>query len=99
MMDGDRSIVDLNAGESACVSFSAMKCSWQRRGILRAAAAADAESMSSLPCSAATTAANISPYGEFYLACSFPCLAERAAAAVHRYLARLRALKEVRSIR
>jgi radical SAM protein with 4Fe4S-binding SPASM domain len=73
MMDGDRSILNLNAGEAAL------------RGLFRDESfvgnadefcalppAPDENSMESLPCSAGHTACYVSPYGEFYPCVQFP---------------------------
>jgi radical SAM protein with 4Fe4S-binding SPASM domain len=72
-MDGDRSILELNAGESALrrlfrdetlVGNADEFCAPPR--------APDEESLESLPCSAGHTAAYVSPYGEFYPCVQFP---------------------------
>jgi AdoMet-dependent heme synthase len=73
MMDGARSILDLNAGEAALRSLfhdesyvgdAAEFCAPPR--------AFGEESMDSLPCSAGHTGCYISPYGEFYPCVQFP---------------------------
>jgi len=73
MMDGDRSTLDLNAGESALRSL------FRDEGLVGNTAefcapppAKTEESMDSLPCSAGHTACYISPYGEFYPCVQFP---------------------------
>ena len=73
MMDGDRSILDLNAGESALRNCSATNPRWQRR---RSSAHRRPRRMKTawtcLPCSAGHTACYVSPYGEFYPCVQFP---------------------------
>jgi AdoMet-dependent heme synthase len=72
-MDGDRSILDLNAGESALRNL------FRDKGLVgnpdefcAPPTALDEESMESLPCSAGHTACYVSPYGEFYPCVQFP---------------------------
>lgn len=80
-MDGDRSILDLNAGETALrrlfrdellVGNAEEFCTPPpvRQG--QNGQAHSVESMDSLPCSAGHTACYISPYGEFYPCVQFP---------------------------
>ncbi|MFZ1011196.1 MAG: radical SAM protein [Candidatus Sulfotelmatobacter sp.] len=80
-MDGDRSILDLNAGETALrrlfrdellVGNAEEFCTPPpvRQG--QNGQAHSAESMDSLPCSAGHTACYVSPYGEFYPCVQFP---------------------------
>jgi radical SAM protein with 4Fe4S-binding SPASM domain len=73
MMDGDRSVLALNAGEStlqrlfrdeALVGNADVFCS--------PPVAPDENSMDALPCSAGHTACYVSPYGEFYPCVQFP---------------------------
>jgi radical SAM protein with 4Fe4S-binding SPASM domain len=73
MMDGDRSVLALNAGEStlqrlfrdeALVGNADVFCS--------PPVAADESTMDALPCSAGHTACYVSPYGEFYPCVQFP---------------------------
>jgi AdoMet-dependent heme synthase len=73
MMDGDRSILELNAGESA------LRGLFRDEGLVGSAdqfcappPAPDEDSMQSLPCSAGHTAGYVSPYGEFYPCVQFP---------------------------
>ncbi len=72
-MDGDRSILDLNAGEAmlrrlfrdeALVGNTEQFCA--------PPLAPTEDSMDSLPCSAGHTAGYVSPYGEFYPCVQFP---------------------------
>jgi radical SAM protein with 4Fe4S-binding SPASM domain len=72
-MDGDRSILDLSAGESALRNL------FRDKGLVgdpdefcAPPTALDEESMESLPCSAGHTACYVSPYGEFYPCVQFP---------------------------
>ena len=72
-MDGDRSILDLGAGESALRNL------FRDKGLVgnpdefcAPPTALDEESMESLPCSAGHTACYVSPYGEFYPCVQFP---------------------------
>jgi radical SAM protein with 4Fe4S-binding SPASM domain len=72
-MDGDRSILELNAGESA------LRGLFRDEGLVGSAdqfcappPAPDEDSMQSLPCSAGHTACYVSPYGEFYPCVQFP---------------------------
>jgi radical SAM protein with 4Fe4S-binding SPASM domain len=80
-MDGDRSILDLNAGETALrqlfrdellIGNAEEFCAPPpvRQG--QDGQMHSAESMDSLPCSAGHTACYISPYGEFYPCVQFP---------------------------
>jgi len=73
MMDGDRSVLDLNAGESA------LRRLFRDEAFVGSAdefcappPAPDEDSMESLPCSAGHTACYVSPYGEFYPCVQFP---------------------------
>jgi radical SAM protein with 4Fe4S-binding SPASM domain len=73
MMDGDRSTVNLNAGESALRElFRDEMFVGNAEEFCAPPPPPDAESMSSLPCSAGHTACYISPYGEFYPCVQFP---------------------------
>jgi radical SAM protein with 4Fe4S-binding SPASM domain len=73
MMDGDRSILELNAGESALRQlFRDEAFVGNAEQYCAPPPAADADSMRSLPCSAGHTACYISPYGEFYPCVQFP---------------------------
>jgi radical SAM protein with 4Fe4S-binding SPASM domain len=73
MMDGDRSILDLNAGESALRElFRDEMFVGNAEEFCAPPPPPDAESLSSLPCSAGHTACYISPYGEFYPCVQFP---------------------------
>jgi AdoMet-dependent heme synthase len=73
MMDGDRSILDLNAGESALRElFRDEMFVGNAEEFCAPPPSLDAESLSSLPCSAGHTACYISPYGEFYPCVQFP---------------------------
>jgi AdoMet-dependent heme synthase len=72
-MDGDRSILELGAGESALRNL------FRDKGLVgnpdefcAPPAALDEESLESLPCSAGHTACYVSPYGEFYPCVQFP---------------------------
>jgi len=80
-MDGDRSILDLNAGETALrqlfrdellVGNADEFCAPPSVRQEQDGKAHSAESMDSLPCSAGHTACYISPYGEFYPCVQFP---------------------------
>ncbi len=75
MMDGDRGIMNLNAGESALrelfrdesfVGNAEEFCAPPK------SSSPDAEALESLPCSAGHTACYVSPYGEFYPCVQFP---------------------------
>ena len=73
MMDGDRSILDLNAGESALHSLFRDETFVGNAGEFCAPPPPpDADSLASLPCSAGHTACYVSPYGEFYPCVQFP---------------------------
>ena len=73
MMDGDRSILDLNAGESALRRlFRDETFVGNADEFCAAPPALDEDSMESLPCSAGHTACYVSPYGEFYPCVQFP---------------------------
>jgi AdoMet-dependent heme synthase len=73
MMDGGRSILDLNAGESALHElFRDEMFVGDAEEFCALPPALDAESLSSLPCSAGHTACYVSPYGEFYPCVQFP---------------------------
>jgi radical SAM protein with 4Fe4S-binding SPASM domain len=73
MMDGDRAILDLNAGESALRNlFRDESLVGNTDEFCAVSAAPDEDSMESLPCSAGHTAAYVSPYGEFYPCVQFP---------------------------
>ena len=72
-MDGDRSILDLNAGESALRRlFRDEALVGNADEFCAPPPAPDADSMDSLPCSAGHTACYVSPYGEFYPCVQFP---------------------------
>jgi radical SAM protein with 4Fe4S-binding SPASM domain len=73
MMDGDRSVLELGAGESA------LRRLFRDEGLVGNAdefcappPTPDENSMESLPCSAGHTACYVSPYGEFYPCVQFP---------------------------
>jgi radical SAM protein with 4Fe4S-binding SPASM domain len=73
MMDGDRSILDLNAGESALRQlFRDETFVGNADEFCAPPPTPDEDSMESLPCSAGHTACYISPYGEFYPCVQFP---------------------------
>jgi hypothetical protein len=73
MMDGDRGILDLNAGESAlCRLFSDEAFVGNADGFCAPPPPPEAGSMDSLPCRAGHTACYVSPYGEFYPCVQFP---------------------------
>jgi AdoMet-dependent heme synthase len=73
MMDGDRSTLDLNAGESALRElFRDEFFVGNAEEFCALPPAPDAESLSALPCSAGHTACYVSPYGEFYPCVQFP---------------------------
>ena len=94
-MDGDRSILELGAGESALRNL------FRDKGLVgnpdefcAPPTALDEESLENLPCSAGHTACYVSPYGEFYPCVQFPSVLRQCAAATfHRHLARLRAVE------
>jgi radical SAM protein with 4Fe4S-binding SPASM domain len=72
-IDGDRSILDLNAGESALRRlFRDETLVGNADEFCAPPPAPDADSMDSLPCSAGHTACYVSPYGEFYPCVQFP---------------------------
>jgi len=73
MMDGNREVLDLNAGESA------LRRLFRDEAIVGNAdefcappPALEASRLESLPCSAGHTACYVSPYGEFYPCVQFP---------------------------
>jgi len=73
MMDGDRSVLDLNAGESALRElFRDEYFVGDAEEFCAPPPAPDANSLQSLPCSAGHTACYVSPYGEFYPCVQFP---------------------------
>jgi AdoMet-dependent heme synthase len=73
MMDGDRSILDLNAGESALRSlFRDETVVGNADQFCAPPRAPDEDSMGALPCSAGHSACYVSPYGEFYPCVQFP---------------------------
>jgi radical SAM protein with 4Fe4S-binding SPASM domain len=73
MMDGDRSTVELNAGESALRALFRDEAFVGKAEEFCALPPAPGESdMQSLPCSAGHTACYVSPYGEFYPCVQFP---------------------------
>jgi radical SAM protein with 4Fe4S-binding SPASM domain len=73
MMDGDRSTVDLNAGESALRALFRDETLVGNADEFCAIPPPPSEdSMESLPCSAGHTACYVSPYGEFYPCVQFP---------------------------
>lgn len=73
MMDGDRGILELNAGESALRSlFRDEAFVGNADEFCAPPSPPDANSMESLPCSAGHTACYVSPYGEFYPCVQFP---------------------------
>ena len=73
MMDGDRGILNLNAGESALRElFRDEMFVGNADDFCAPPPPPDADSLSSLPCSAGHTACYISPYGEFYPCVQFP---------------------------
>jgi radical SAM protein with 4Fe4S-binding SPASM domain len=73
MMDGDRSTVELNAGESALRALFRDEAFVGNAEEFCALPPAPGESdMQSLPCSAGHTACYVSPYGEFYPCVQFP---------------------------
>jgi AdoMet-dependent heme synthase len=73
MMDGGRSTLDLNAGESALRTlFRDETFVGDVDEFCALPPAPDESSMESLPCSAGHTACYVSPYGEFYPCVQFP---------------------------
>jgi len=73
MMDGDRSILDLNAGEAALRQlFRDEAYVGNVEEFCAPQPAPDESSMDALPCSAGHTACYVSPYGEFYPCVQFP---------------------------
>ena len=73
MMDGDRGILNLNAGESALRElFRDEMFVGNADDFCAPPPQPDADSLSSLPCSAGHTSCYISPYGEFYPCVQFP---------------------------
>jgi radical SAM protein with 4Fe4S-binding SPASM domain len=72
-MDGDRSILDLNAGESALQQlFRDEAFVGNADEFCAPPPAPDEDSMRAIPCSAGHTACYVSPYGEFYPCVQFP---------------------------
>jgi radical SAM protein with 4Fe4S-binding SPASM domain len=73
MMDGDRSVLELNAGESALRSlFRDEAFVGNADEFCAPPPASHEDSMDSLPCGAGHTACYVSPYGEFYPCVQFP---------------------------
>jgi radical SAM protein with 4Fe4S-binding SPASM domain len=73
MMDGDRSTLDLNAGESVLRAlFRDEALVGDADAFCAPPLAPTEDSMDSLPCSAGHTACYVSPYGEFYPCVQFP---------------------------
>ena len=73
MMDGDRSVLALKAGESSLRDlFRDELFVGDADQFCAPPAPPDAESLAALPCSAGHTACYISPYGEFYPCVQFP---------------------------
>jgi radical SAM protein with 4Fe4S-binding SPASM domain len=73
MMDGDRSILKLNAGDAALHSlFRDESYVGNVEEFCAPPTTPDEASMESLPCSAGHTACYVSPYGEFYPCVQFP---------------------------
>ena len=73
MMDGDRGILNLNAGESALRElFRDEMFVGDAEKFCAPPPPLNAETLSSLPCSAGHTACYVSPYGEFYPCVQFP---------------------------
>jgi radical SAM protein with 4Fe4S-binding SPASM domain len=73
MMDGDRSILDLNAGEAALRQlYHDESYVGDVEEFCAPQPAPDESSMDALPCSAGHTACYVSPYGEFYPCVQFP---------------------------
>lgn len=72
-MDGDRSILDLNAGESALRQlFRDESFVGNAEEFCAPPPTPTEDTMESLPCSAGHTACYVSPYGEFYPCVQFP---------------------------
>jgi radical SAM protein with 4Fe4S-binding SPASM domain len=72
-MDGDRSILDLNASQSALHElFRDEMFVGSAEQFCAPPPPPDADSLASLPCSAGHTACYVSPYGEFYPCVQFP---------------------------
>ena len=73
MMDGDRAVLNLNAGESALRNlFRDEAFVGNADEFCAPPPPLDEDSLESLPCSAGHTAAYVSPYGEFYPCVQFP---------------------------
>jgi radical SAM protein with 4Fe4S-binding SPASM domain len=73
MMDGDRSVLKLNAGESTLKRLFRDEALVGNADVFCAPPVGpDENSMDALPCSAGHTAAYVSPYGEFYPCVQFP---------------------------
>jgi AdoMet-dependent heme synthase len=73
MMDGDRSILDLNVGESALQRvFRDESLVGNAEEFCAPPRLVDESNLDSLPCSAGHTACYVSPYGEFYPCVQFP---------------------------
>jgi radical SAM protein with 4Fe4S-binding SPASM domain len=73
MMDGDRSVLALNAGESALHNlFREEAFVGNAEEFCAPPPPPDENSMAALPCSAGHTACYVSPYGEFYPCVQFP---------------------------
>lgn len=94
MMDGDRSILDLNmdASRLAGVLQDASLLGDQAEQMLSPPSGPTPmeEAYETLPCSAGHTACYVSPYGDVYPCVQFPFQGgQRPRAAFHRYLARL----------
>jgi radical SAM protein with 4Fe4S-binding SPASM domain len=101
MMDGDRSILDLNAGEAALRNlFRDETYVGNAEEYCAPPSPPDENSLNSLPCSAGHTLCYISPYGEFYPCVQFPisCGNVRQQSFVDIWR-NSEQLKEVRSIR
>jgi AdoMet-dependent heme synthase len=101
MMDGDRSVLALNAGESTLKRLFRDEALVGNADVFCAPPVApDENSMDALPCSAGHTAAYVSPYGEFYPCVQFPLscgnVRQQRFTDIWRDSAQL---KEVRSIR
>ena len=74
-MDGDRAILDLNAGESALQNLFRDELFVGNAEEFCApppSSSPSDETLASLPCSAGHTACYVSPYGEFYPCVQFP---------------------------
>jgi len=73
MMDGDRSVLALNAGESALRNlFREEAFVGNADEFCAPPPPPDENSLAALPCSAGHTACYVSPYGEFYPCVQFP---------------------------